>query len=160
MRKEILNLVVDREFIQRLLATSRAFDLEHGGLYDARSGVINIWCSPHDKPACWDRPISKGGLRYPREYVGGLGWEWRNDDQADLHVEAAPYAFIDQCRHEPLTERDWRDILAWLRDKALGLVRLARLEPQVVGIGCHLGEAIVLQTDRGQFPLQTIERFG
>jgi hypothetical protein len=160
-------------------------------LDDARSGVINIWCSPHDKPACWDRPISKGGLRYPREYVGGLSWEWQDDDQADLYVEAAPYTLIDQRWREPLTERNWQEILAWLRDKALGLVRLARLEPQVVGVGCPfcsfvlpvqellndllshigaahpdvnvrgivLGEAIVLQTDRGEFTLQPVERF-
>src|SRR5262249_62215855 len=56
MRRVSLDLAVDREFVQRLLATGRAFDLETGGLSDARSGVINVWCSPDDKPACWHRP--------------------------------------------------------------------------------------------------------
>jgi hypothetical protein len=37
-----LNLTVEREFFQRLLATGRAFDLERGGLYDAPSGVVNV----------------------------------------------------------------------------------------------------------------------
>jgi hypothetical protein len=43
MPGESLNTAVNREFIQRLLATGRAFDLERGGLYDARSGMVNVW---------------------------------------------------------------------------------------------------------------------
>jgi hypothetical protein len=136
MRKEMLDLVVEREFLQRLLATGRAFDLERNGLYDARSGVVNVWASPDDKPACWDRPIRRGGLRYPREYVGALGWDWRGDDQAELYVEATPYALLEGRRRQPLPEQSWREVLAWLRGKALGLVRLARLEPRVVGVCC------------------------
>jgi hypothetical protein len=191
MRRELLNITADRDLLRQLLATGRAWDLERGGLYDARSGVVNIWCSPDDKPACWDRPISRGGLRYPREYVGGLGWEWRDDDHAELCVEAAPYALLDQRRRRSLSEQEWQGILAWLREKAMGLVRLARLEPQVVGTRCPfcsfvlpagellndllthiaanhsdvslrgvvLGEAVVLQTDRGDFTLQPVERF-
>ena len=49
MRREALHLAVDREFVQRLLATGRAFDLERGGLYDAPSGVVNVWA----KRRCW-----------------------------------------------------------------------------------------------------------
>jgi hypothetical protein len=191
MRREILNVRADRNLLRQLLAAGRAWDLNIGGLYDARSGVINIWASPTDKPACWDRPISRGGLRFPREYVGGLGWEWPDDDHAELYVEATPYALLEGRRQEPLPEESWQEILAWLREKALGLIRLARLEPQVVGVGCPfcsfvlpagellndllthiganhadvslrgvvLGEAVVLQTDRGEFTLQAVERF-
>jgi hypothetical protein len=191
MRRELLNITADRDLLRQLLATGRAWDLERGGLYDARSGVVNIWCSPDDKPACWDVKITPGGLSHPREYVGALGWEWLDDDQAELHVEAAPYALLDHRRRKPLTEQEWQEVLAWLREKAMGLVRLARLEPQVVGTRCPfcsfvlpagellndllthiaanhadvslrgvvLGEAIVLQTDRGEFILQPVERF-
>jgi hypothetical protein len=49
MRREALHLAEDREFVQRLLATGRAFNLERGGLYDARSGVVNVWA----KRRCW-----------------------------------------------------------------------------------------------------------
>jgi hypothetical protein len=136
MRRETLNLAVDREFVQRLLTTGRAFDLERGGLYDARSGVINIWCSPDDKPACWNSPISRGALTHPRSYAGALGWDWRDDDQSDLYVEAAPYDLLERQPRQPLAERSWKEILAWLREKALDLVRLARLEPRVVGTCC------------------------
>ena len=50
MRREKLNLTVDREFVQRLLATGRAFDLERGSLYDARSGLVNVWATLHSLP--------------------------------------------------------------------------------------------------------------
>ncbi len=188
MRREILNVRADRNLLRQLLAAGRAWDLERGGLFDVRSGVVNIWCSPADKPACWDRPISRGGLSYPREYVGGLGWEWQDDDQAELYVEAAPYALLEQRRRQPLTEQEWESLVTWLREKAMGLVRL---EPQVVGVRCPfcqfvlpagemlndllshveaahpdvrlqgvvLGEAAVLQTDKGDFSLQPVERF-
>src|SRR5262245_32310263 len=137
MRREVLNVRADRDLLRQLLAAGRGWDLNSGGLYDARSGVVNIWCSPDDKPACWDRPISRGGLRYPREYVGGLGWEWPDDDHhAELYVEATPYALLERKPRRPLTEQDWQEILAWLREKALGLIRLARLEPRVVGACC------------------------
>src|SRR5947209_8574157 len=96
MRREKLNLTMDRDFLQRLLATGRAFDLERGGLYDARSGVVNIWCSPDDKPACWDAPIKRGGLSHPRAYTGAIGWDWRDDDWAELYVEAAPYELLER----------------------------------------------------------------
>jgi hypothetical protein len=191
MRREVLNVRADRNLLRQLLATGRAWDLERGGQYDARSGVVNIWCSPDDKPACWDAKITPGGLSHPREYVGGLGWKWQDDDHAELYVEAAPYALLDHRRRRSLSEQEWQDILAWLQEKAMGLVRLARLEPQVVGTRCPfcsfvlpagellndllahiatnhpdvslrgvvLGEAVILQTDRGEFTLQAVEQF-
>jgi hypothetical protein len=144
MRRESLSLTVEREFLQRLLATGRAFDLERGGLYDARSGVVNVWCSPDDKPTCWNRPISRGGLSYPREYVGALCWEWQDDDRAALYVEAVPYALSDhRRRREPLPEQAWQELLAWLREKAMGLIRLARLEPRVIGTHCPFCDFIL-----------------
>src|SRR5262249_22817107 len=75
-------------------------------------------------------------LRYPREYVGGLGWEWPDDGHTELYVESAPYALLEGRRQEPLPEETWRELLARLREKALGLVRLARPEPRVVGACC------------------------
>jgi hypothetical protein len=62
MRREQLGITVERDLLRRLLNTARSFDLARGGLYDAPSGVVNIWCSPGDKPACWDRPIRSEGI--------------------------------------------------------------------------------------------------
>lgn len=36
MRKQSLNIEADRQSLRKLLDTARAFDLERGGLYDAR----------------------------------------------------------------------------------------------------------------------------
>jgi hypothetical protein len=49
-RREALILAVGRDFLRRLLATGRAFDLERGGLYDARSGLVNVWATFHSLP--------------------------------------------------------------------------------------------------------------
>ncbi|HKB36504.1 MAG TPA: hypothetical protein VKD72_08630 [Gemmataceae bacterium] len=191
MRRELLNITADRDFLLRLLATGHAFDLERGGHYDARSGVINIWCSPDDKPACWGVEITRGGLPHPREYVGALGWEWNDNGRAELYVEACPYALLERRPRRPLAEGDWQAVLAWLREKALALVRLAQLEPRAVGTRCPfcdfilpagqllnglvehiagahpevrlqeivLGNPPVLRTDRGQFLLESVEKF-
>jgi hypothetical protein len=191
MRKRTLNITADRDFLRRLLAAGHAFDLERGSLYDARSGVINVWCSPDDKPPCWDVKITPGGLSHPRAYVGALGWDWRDEEQAELYVEATPFALLGRKPRRPLAEQEWEEVLAWLREKALGLVRLAQLEPRLVGTRCPfcpfvlpagqllnglvehiagahpevrlqeivLGSPPVLRTDRGQFLLESVEKF-
>jgi hypothetical protein len=191
MRKESLRITADKDFIRRLLKAGYSFDLEQDGHYDARSGCVNLWCSPDDKPACWDWEITRGGLSHPREYVGALGWEWRDDDHADLYIEAAPTDLLERRPRRPLPEQAWQEILAWLREKALALVRLAQLEPRVVSTRCpfcdfvlpagkllnglldHIAAAHpevglqgvtlantpILSTDRGDFPLRSVERF-
>jgi hypothetical protein len=191
MRKEPLPITADRDFIRQLLRAGSGFDLEKDGHYDACCGLINIWCSPYDKPACWDAPITPGAFSHPREYVGAIGWDWQDDGQAALYVEAAPYALL-KCRpRRALDEEVWVEVLAWLRDKALALIRLAALQPRDAGTcrpfcefilpagellngllehvaaahpavqprGVVLGGTPVLQTDQGDHPLRTAERF-
>jgi hypothetical protein len=68
--------------------------------------------------------------------VGALGWDWRQDGQAELYVEAAPYALLERRPRRPLTEQAWAEILAWLREKALALIRLAAPQPREVGTYC------------------------
>jgi hypothetical protein len=143
MRKQPLHITADRDFIRRLLATVYAFDLERDGHYDACSGIINVWCSPDDRPACWDAPITPDAFPHPREYVGAIGWGWQDDGEAALYVEAAPYALL-KCRpRRPLGEEAWAEILVWLREKALALVRLANLQPREVGTCCPFCEFIL-----------------
>jgi hypothetical protein len=136
MRRQQLNVSVDRDFVRKLLEAAHAFDLEQGGLYDARSGLVNVWCSPEDQPACWDAEITCGGLTHSRAYVGALGWDWLDDDRADLFVEAAPYDLLKRRPRRQLPETDWAEILVWLRSQALALTRLAALQPRVTGTRC------------------------
>lgn len=138
MRKESLNIEADRHSLRTLLDTARAFDLERGGLCDARFGLVNFWCAPDDKPGCWDTAITRGALSHPRAYVGALGWDWLDDDRVSLHVEADPYDLLDRRPRRPLTEADWDDVLGWLHRQALALVRLAALSPRLVGTRCPL----------------------
>jgi len=48
-------------------------DINRGGLWDARSGAINLWCSPTDKPRGWENvKIDKCALNYPRSFVASF----------------------------------------------------------------------------------------
>lgn len=138
MRKESLNIEADRHSLRTLLATAAAFDLERGGLCDARFGLVNFWCAPDDKPDCWDTAITRGALSHPRAYVGALGWDWLEDDRVALHVEADPHDLLDRRPRRPLSDAEWADILGWLRRQALALVRLAALAPRAAGTRCPL----------------------
>jgi hypothetical protein len=91
---------------------------------------------PGRQAALLGREDHAGGLSHPREYVGALGWDWRDEERAELYVEAAPFALLERKPRRPLAEQEWEEVLAWLREKALGLVRLARLAPRVVGTRC------------------------
>jgi hypothetical protein len=135
-----LDMQVSRSFLHQLLTTANEFDINKGGLFDARSGCANVWASPEDKPICWNVEIKKGGLDYPRDYVGGLSWEWLNDDRASLYLHATPYTLLDHARkhRQELPQEAWQSIHDWLKAKAQELIRLAQLQPQTVGTQCPL----------------------
>src|SRR6185312_15828366 len=90
-----LKLVIDKRRRENILRTGHDMDIDKGGLYDSRSGCVNIWCSPEDKPACWDAPITQGDLDYAREVVGSLFFDWTDDDFMRVLVDATPYDLID-----------------------------------------------------------------
>lgn len=143
-----LNIQVSRSFIRLLLQTANEFDLNKGGYFDGRCGCINVWAGPTEKPACWNVEITKGGLTYPRDYVGGVYWDWLNDDQASLYLDATPYALLDKARkdRQELPEEAWQSIGDWLKAKAQELIRLAQLQPERVGTRCPLC-SFILPTD-------------
>jgi len=64
---------IDAEEWSHLLDKALEYDINKGGFYDARIAVINLWCSPEDKPINWEEVlITPKGLKYPRAYVGGI----------------------------------------------------------------------------------------
>lgn len=146
MKKQFLGRRVNRQYVQKLLDVGNQFDLEKNGLFDARSGVVNIWCSPDDKPSCWNIEVTQGGLSHPREYVGALGWD--NYDEADdtweLYIEATPYTLRDHKspkdqwsgKWTAITDEEWDSLMKWVGEKANMLIRLAELHPTVVGTRC------------------------
>lgn len=143
-RAKDLGIVVDRATVHKILSTGRAFDISSGGMYDARSGVVNFWCSPEDKPTCWDKEILPGDLGHPRDYVGGLYWDWLDDDRVKLRLDATPYQLLDARRKalkprygQPvLTDEEWDSVMVWLEAQAQGLLRLVDLHPTVKGSHC------------------------
>lgn len=131
-----LDVRLDRKGIERILQTGQRYDIEKGGLYDARSGCVNIWAAPEDKPGCWDTEIEAAGLDYPRSYVGSLDWEWGEADIAELFVEAAPYDLLDKYERKGFPAEDWEEVLRWTEAKARELLVLAETAPEVIGTHC------------------------
>jgi hypothetical protein len=137
-RKESLGVRGNRDLVQKLLAVAREFDVEKGGLFDAGSGAVQLWCSPEDKPAGWNAPITPGGFGHARELVGCLSWDWEGEE-AVLYVEGYPYELLpsrDREQWDRIPEETWRGVTQWLREKGWELVRLARIHETRLGCGC------------------------
>ena len=152
-KRKNLGITVSRAIIEKILAVGHEFDVNKNGLYDARMGAVNVWCSPEDKPSCWDIEVTQGGLNYPREYVGGLYWDWSADGkQASLFVEVEAYDLIR--KKKKLTDGQWECVLDWVEDKVKGLLRLAALQADVVGTKCPFCEFIL---EKGRLLNELIE---
>lgn len=64
---------------ERMKRKGIELDLNKGGLWDTRSGCINLWASPEDHPddPDWHRvEIRRRALEYPRSYVAGFFGEY------------------------------------------------------------------------------------
>lgn len=109
-----------RETWRNLLRKANELDINKGGYCDARSGVINFWCGPENKPDgfLWD--IEKHQLDYPREYVGDVTPVW--SDESDLivafSIKSQNYAIkhaqeLDYRQKEPYENR--KEDLTWVK---------------------------------------------
>lgn len=139
------NLSVPDSLRDRILHVGSQFDINKGGHYDASGGmVVNVWCAPDDKPACWDAPIDCGALDHAREFVGTIRFEELTDGTYRLELEASPYELYHfRKRDKKPTDAELEVCLDWLEVKAQELVRLADLHPDVVGLRCPLCEFIL-----------------
>ena len=95
-------------------------DLDRGGLYDCRVGAILIWCSPEDKPEGLDIEITRGALKYPREYIAVIYTSLDPIKEMFKRPESVVlYLVVDSFRK---SEKVWD----WAREKALDLIRRAK----------------------------------
>ena len=133
---------------RRMLALGHQWDINKGGLYDSRSGCVNVWTSPEDHPSpSWDGvEITQGALAYPRSYLGAVMSEYDLKDTVTLTLEVTPYdRFVGAStgHYPPPTEDEW----AWLRAKADLLVDAAErlLEPPGAdqGVYCRFCDRVV-----------------
>jgi hypothetical protein len=129
----------DRKLCVKVLAVGREFDVNKAGLYDARSGCVNIWASPEDKPSGWNTVITRGGLKHPRALVGSLGWEWTGDDAVQFVYDVSPYDLLpgrSTAGWHLIADDLWASCAAWVQEKSLALLRLARMHEAYLGAGC------------------------
>jgi hypothetical protein len=153
---------VSRATWQKMLRIAHTLDVGKGGLYDARSGCINLWVSPEDHPPCWDGvPMTAGAFPQPREYLGAIVAEITGDlKEAVLTLQVTPYDRMPQReigQYPPPEEDEWE----WLAHKAQDLLDLAErlLEPPRAdsAVFCKFCEAPVNVTLLNDF-LDHLER--
>jgi len=89
-----------REALFALLACAQAGNVEHGGRYDARGGVLHVWSHP------W----STQALRKESTLVGRVACDWLTDRLA--YIEWDEGFELADLLHE----------LAMLAEQALGVV--------------------------------------
>lgn len=119
----------------KILAVGREFDVDKGGYYDARSGAVNFWCGPEDKPSCWDQEIIQGALNYPRDYVSGLYWDFNEGTgKFDLRIDVVPYALLE--KKKALTDEVWDKLIEWTEHQVKGIIRLAAIHETDLGTCC------------------------
>ena len=94
-------------------------DLNKGGLFDCRAGAILIWCSPEDKPEGLDIEITKGTLKYAREYIAVIYTSLDPIREMFKRPESVVlYLVVDSFRK---SEKVWN----WTKEKVLDLIKRA-----------------------------------
>ena len=113
---------------QKMLRLAHNLDISRGGLYDARSGCINLWVSPEDHPPCWAGvPITRGTDHYHREYLGGI-YGRHTEDFKDVVLKLEVTAYQRQAERQmgeypPPEEDEWE----WLQKKGDELLEQVEL---------------------------------
>lgn len=138
--------VVTREIWQKMVKLALDMDIDKGGLYDVRSGVINIWCSRDDHPKDWCFPIRKGALKYPREFLASIYACYLEDGRVELHVGITNYARLDYAQFllkqkrisykeylqlKDLAHRGTEEEWKWVEEKVNYLVAQAEAEKDI-----------------------------
>jgi hypothetical protein len=135
---------VNRDVWFKMLQIAHDFDLDKGGLYDARSGAINIWCSPEDKPDDYMFEITRGALNFPRNFMASIyGQFTRSGKNVELYLVIHNYGREDHAKallnDGKISWREYKDMLElvergtpsewrWVEDKARWLIETARKE--------------------------------
>lgn len=139
--------IVSLEIWKGMLKAARNFDIQNGGFFDARSGCVNVWASPNDKPPSWsDVVITKGELNYPRSYVGGV-YAKINDDFVELEISVTPYSRWDHEKRVSRLDRTPNiDEFEWVASKVDNLIEISESENKIIsseGILCRFCDKLI-----------------
>jgi len=139
---------IDLATWSKMLEIARDYDLNRNGLYDARSGAINIWVSPDDKPVDWNFKITRGALKYPRAFLATIYSKIENDE-VELEVEIANYSRREWIKSMwekgEINYSDYREMLKrvsggtkdewkWVIEKVEWLIDLAEKEKNFISV--------------------------
>ena len=87
-----LELTVSRSEWFALRKYAYELDLNKGAYCDARLGAVNFWCGPDNKPPGWPGRITKGQLKFPREFVGSFSAWGSRGGRVKLHFAVHAHA--------------------------------------------------------------------
>jgi hypothetical protein len=104
-----------------VLRVGHDVDINKGGLWDARSGCVNIWAAPDDKPEGWPAnvEITQGGLDYPRSFVADVSMQWPEDGPVNWDDREHRYPVVADITCYDLHEA-WKATLRSATAQALG----------------------------------------
>jgi len=140
---------VSRIVWQKMLEIAHDFDLDKGGVYDARSGVINLWVAPEDKPSDYTFKITKGALRYPRNFLASIYGEFTEDGTVELYMAIHNYARVDYAgwllEHGVISYKEYEEAIElsergtdeewkWAMAKAKWLIDIAVKESAFIDV--------------------------
>jgi hypothetical protein len=89
------------------IETARDLDLNKGGLWDGRSGAINLWASPEDRPTGWPEEVEirQMALAYPRAYVATFDMQWPSDSNLEWSSREASCQLLADIDCSEVAER-------------------------------------------------------
>lgn len=128
-RKKDLEHLVTLPDISEMKRVAKILDVEKGGHFDGRLGAINIWCSPSDKPLCWNEEI-KGG-KFLLDFVGTIRWEEVDNGFYQLYLEATPFELLEDGfsgRWDTILPEDYEIIFHWMEEKVETLLQLSKIK--------------------------------
>jgi hypothetical protein len=140
---------VSRDVWQRMLEIAHGLDLNKGGIYDARSGAINLWVAPEDKPLDYVWEIRKGALSFPRNFLASIYGQFTEDGDVELYLVIYNYARKDYAEylfnHSNISYKEYRAMLdlaekgtdaewSWAMAKAKWLIDMAVKESVFIDV--------------------------
>jgi hypothetical protein len=122
-----MGVTVGAEHLVAMRLVARSCGQSRDGPYEDRVDYINLWCTPYDKPRCWDLQFRTGEGQFPREHVGTLSWRNAPAQRVELMLHVDAYNLRRTRRKWQLGRRDLKQVREWMQAKALSLVRAAAI---------------------------------
>ena len=135
-----MSIASEHRRMQAVLDQARRFDIASNhdpqAIFEAGSAGFQVWCTPEDRPRGWDDiKMLAGAFSKPCEFVGSVGWEWKDEEIVGVQIETTAYALADQkpdqysqqTRTKERSINNRREDIDWLRKKVTWLFQQANV---------------------------------